>query len=257
MSETANIRLLKNADPFISENLDKIDAAVEAVEAGGISQATADSTVAAAVVAHNLVADPHAGYRLESADHSHESAGGQAGKLDHGAALNGLADDDHTQYHTAARALTWLGTRSTTDLPQGSNEYYTNAKADARVALGVGIVGGIGFVIDGGGVAITTGIKGDIQVPFACIINSVTLLADQSGSIVIDIWKDSYANYPPVVGDSITASAKPTISTAVKATDATLTGWTTALAAGDTLRFNVDSITTLTRCAVILKVTRT
>lgn len=112
----------------------------------------------------------------------------------------------------------------------------------------------IPFIIDGGGVVITTGIKGDLHVPFACTILEVTTLADQSGSIVVDLWKDTYANYPPVVGDSITASAKPTLSSATKAQDATLTGWTTSIAAGDTLRYNVDSITTCTRVLVSLKV---
>lgn len=53
--------------------------------------------------------------------------------VDHGS-VGGLGDDDHTQYHNDARALTWLGTRSTTDLPEGSNLYYTNARADARIA---------------------------------------------------------------------------------------------------------------------------
>lgn len=47
---------------------------------------------------HGAAADPHTDYRLESADHSHQSTGAQAGKLDHGAALDGLGDDDHTQY---------------------------------------------------------------------------------------------------------------------------------------------------------------
>ena len=112
------------------------------------------------------------------------------------------------------------------------------------------------FIIDGGGSAITTGIKGDLTVPFACNINSATLLADQSGSIVVDVWKDTYGNYPPTVADTITASAKPTISTATKATDSTLTGWTKAIAEGDTLRFNVDSITTVTRVTLSLKVTK-
>ncbi len=83
------------------------------------------------------------------------------------------------------------------------------------------------------------------------------MLADQSGSIVVDIWKDAYANYPPVVGDSITASAKPTITTAVKSQDSTLTGWTTSVSAGDTLRFNVDSITTCQRVTLSLRVTKT
>lgn len=112
----------------------------------------------------------------------------------------------------------------------------------------------MGIVLDGAGSALTTGIKGDLFVPVACTILSVTMLADQSGSIVVDVWKDTYANYPPTVADTITAAAKPTISTATKSQDTTLTGWTTAVSAGDTIRFNVDSITTITRLTLSLKV---
>lgn len=110
------------------------------------------------------------------------------------------------------------------------------------------------FVVDGGGAAIVTGIKGDLEIPFSCTIEAVTLLADQAGSIVMDIWKDAYANYPPTDADSITASAPPTISAATKSTDATLTGWTTSIAAGDILRFNVDSAATLQRVTISLTV---
>lgn len=60
-----------------------------------------------------------------------------ASLVDHGS-LAGLSDDDHTSYHTDARALTWLGTRSTADLPEGANLYYTDARADARVAVHTG-----------------------------------------------------------------------------------------------------------------------
>jgi hypothetical protein len=115
----------------------------------------------------------------------------------------------------------------------------------------------ITFIIDGGGSAITTGIKGDLEIPFACTIKRVTMLADQSGSIVVDIWKDSYANFPPTDADSITASAPSTISSATKSQDSTLTGWTTSIAAGDILRFNVDSCTSIERCTLALKVTKT
>jgi hypothetical protein len=114
----------------------------------------------------------------------------------------------------------------------------------------------IEMIIDGGGSAITTGFKGFIEIPYACVINTVRLLADQSGSIVIDIWKDTYANYPPVVGDSITASAKPTISSATKSESSTLTGWTKSVSAGDILGFNVDSVTTVQRVTISLTVTR-
>lgn len=118
-------------------------------------------------------------------------------------------------------------------------------------------VAGFEFVIDGAGAAITTGVKGFWEVPFACTITANRLFADQSGSIVIDIWKDSYANFPPTVADTITASAKPTLSSAQKSQDSTLTGWTVSLAAGDILAINVDSATTVTRVTLSLSVTRT
>ena len=115
---------------------------------------------------------------------------------------------------------------------------------------------GIAFVIDGGGSEIATGIKGDLEVPFDCTITAVTLLADQSGSIVIDIWKQAYADFPPENAQSITSSAVPTITTAVKSQDSTLTGWTVALTKGDTLRFNVDSVTDIERVTLSLTVDR-
>jgi hypothetical protein len=118
------------------------------------------------------------------------------------------------------------------------------------------ITSSIEFIIDGGGGALLEGIAGDVRIPFDCTIIEATLLADQIGSIAIDIWKDSYANFPPSNADSITASAVPTITASNKYNDDTLSGWTTALSTGDVLRFNIDSCTTITRCIVILKVRR-
>jgi hypothetical protein len=122
-------------------------------------------------------------------------------------------------------------------------------------------IGAVGLIIDGGGSVITTGVKGFVEVPFAGTITAVTLLstdaAATAGSIVVDIWKDTYAAYPPVVSDSITASAKPTLSAANKARDTTLTGWTTAIAAGDVLGFSVTSATTVTRVLLSLTVQAT
>lgn len=99
------------------------------------------------------------------------------------------------------------------------------------------------------GAALTTGIKMDMRVAFACIITKITLLADQSGSVVIDIWKDTFANFPPTVADTITDSAKPTLTAALKS-ETLPTGWITAIAAGDILRFNVDSVATITRLLI-------
>ena len=150
------------------------------------------------------------------------------------------------------------GTASYDEVTVGTNNQML--VADSGQANGLKYVdlnSGINFVIDGGGSAITTGIKGDVQIPFDCTVEEVTLLADQSGSIVVDVWKDTYANFPATDADSITASATPTISSATKSQDSTLTGWTTSLNAGDHLRFNVDSVTSIERVTVVLKLKRT
>ena len=80
-------------------------------------------------------------------------------------------------------------------------------------------------------------------------------MADISGSIIIDIKKSTYSGFPTT--SSICASAKPTLSAAQKYQDATLTGWTTAITAGDILEYIVDSASTVTRVTLSLKVTKT
>jgi len=113
----------------------------------------------------------------------------------------------------------------------------------------------VGVTVDGSGSVISTGQKGYTTIPVTGTITKIRLLADQSGSVVIDVWKDAFANYPPTVADTITASAKPTLSSADNVEDTTLTGWTTSVTAGDVLGFNVDSVTTITRVTLELEIT--
>jgi hypothetical protein len=90
----------------------------------------------------------------------------------------------------------------------------------------------------------TTGDKNtNFRIPFACTITGWELVSNISGNLVLDIWKAAYASLPPVVGGTITGSAKPTLTAALKATSSTLTGWTTVLDLGDYLDINVDSTT--------------
>jgi hypothetical protein len=98
-----------------------------------------------------------------------------------------------------------------------------------------------GISIDGGGSDITTGIKGDVIIPNNMIINSWTIISPQTGNIIIDIWKNSYVNYPPTVLDSITGTEKPSLISQNKNRDLSLSTWTNSVSAGDIVRFNVDS----------------
>jgi hypothetical protein len=134
----------------------------------------------------------------------------------------------------------------------------TITTGDANRTLTLPVIGVVGITIDGGGSTITTGVKGYVECPYAGTIVSATLVIDQSGAIVIDVWKDTYANFPPTDADSITAAAPPTIAASgVKSQDTTLTGWTTSVTAGDMFGFNVDSVTAATRATLTLKINRT
>jgi len=107
--------------------------------------------------------------------------------------------------------------------------------------------------IENGGSALEAGIKFDVSIRNANYkIVGWDLLADQAGDLVLDLWKDTYANYPPTNADSICAAAKPTLSAASKGSDTVLTDWTVDLLDGDTLRVNIDSAATIERATLNL-----
>jgi hypothetical protein len=117
----------------------------------------------------------------------------------------------------------------------------------------------ITYIIDGGGSVITTGVKGFLEIPFACTLTAYTIMADVSGSIMIDIWRDSYANFPPTDADAMPGAGKePTLAAAQASQDLNIADWTTvAVSAGDILAFNVDSVATVTRVTLALRATKT
>jgi len=101
--------------------------------------------------------------------------------------------------------------------------------------------------------ALTTGVNHFIQIPFACLITGWTLVAEQSGSVVIDVWSDTYANFPPTVADTIAGSEKPTLTGAQKNQDSNLSTWNPYHPAGNVLGFNVDSVTTINYASLTLE----
>lgn len=160
----------------------------------------------------------------------------------------------HAQAHAAAHADGGADELAVQDLASDAATDGQVAKADGAGAVAFEDDSvAINFIIDGGGSAITTGEKGHIEIPFGMVITGWTILADQSGSIVVDVWKDTYALFPPTVADTIAGTEKPTLASVQKNQDLTLTTWTTTVAAGDILAFNVDSITTVTRVTVAIR----
>lgn len=119
----------------------------------------------------------------------------------------------------------------------------TGDLTDRRTYLNTTPTGAIKVLFDGAGTALPTGVYGYVSVPFACTITGWRLLAKESTSVVIDVWKQTFANYPPTDADRIAGTEKPTLASAIKNEDTALSTWTTAVAAGDVLGFEVESAT--------------
>jgi hypothetical protein len=125
-----------------------------------------------------------------------------------------------------------------------ANDAVTPAKMSSAAKIGT-----ITFQLNGQGSAITTSLVANtLRASYGCTITKWEMDSVESGSIVIDILKN---------GSSITASAKPTLSSATNAESSTLTGWTTTIAAEDKIDIVVDSATTVEHVTLTVYVVRT
>src|SRR5262249_187797 len=107
------------------------------------------------------------------------------------------------------------------------------------------------FIIDGGGVAITTGVKGFIgPIEFGFTITQWSIAADQSGSITIDILPN---NNPIPLTPLLAPHPKPVLTAAQFVAPPAPAGWTsTTINFNDWLGFQVTSVATVTRVTISL-----
>jgi hypothetical protein len=116
----------------------------------------------------------------------------------------------------------------------------------------------INYLIGGATTAIASGIvKGDIMWDYAAELQAWTLLADQAGTITIDVWSaNGTANFPPTNAASICNGHEPAIAAGTTwAQDTDLSDWSdTSIAEGDIWRLNVDGCGTITSVTAAFKV---
>ena len=115
----------------------------------------------------------------------------------------------------------------------------------------------LSLIFDGGGSAIVAPITRYLYMPFAATIVGWALMADVSGSISIDVWKEPISGFPPLVGNSITGGSPMALSAQASAVALTVpAAWTTdEIDAGDCLAFNVVSASTVKTVTAQLVVT--
>jgi hypothetical protein len=180
------------------------------------------------------------------------------------------------------------GDYNTSLVTENTNLYFTNARAQAAIsntatgltytsATGVlsltsGYViistahdtnlssSAVGVTLDGNGGVIAVSSTVTLVIPYSGTITGWEILETSStpvsSSIVVDVWKDTYANYPPTVGDAVFTTL-PTLSSATKNQNLspTFVG-SGAVTAGDIMKFNVNSVTSALKVQVILFITR-
>jgi len=132
-----------------------------------------------------------------------------------------------------------------------------NAGAGGFVVDAIGFnnnIADVEFIIDGGGVAITTGAKGQVRLPWPATVLAWYVMADQVGSIAVDVLRAN--NAVPSVS-MIGGGNKPTLTAAQFSGRVVPAAWTsTILAAEDWLAFSVSSVATVTRVTVDLQLAK-
>jgi len=109
----------------------------------------------------------------------------------------------------------------------------------------------VNYVIDSGSLPMQIGDKGKLALDVTGVIESITVLCDQTGDIVFDISKCTFADYPAF--NSITAAQRVQLTNSNKYFDDVLNNWTTTIVAGEILNFSVISVTDVRRLLISLK----
>jgi hypothetical protein len=138
----------------------------------------------------------------------------------------------------ASPALTGTPTAPTPSADDGSTKVATTAYADTYKIRSFGTTFG-----DTGGSALTNGSVVYFTISYACTITAWNITVD-AGTVTFDIWKIATGTAIPTVTNTITASAKPALSTGTALHSTSMSGWTTSVAANDIFGIQLNTVAT-------------
>lgn len=122
-----------------------------------------------------------------------------------------------------------------------------------------GRTGSCGVTFDGQGGVISNGKTAYAQIPYNGTLTSWTLVSDVSGSCTITVFKDTYANYPPLSPSDNIYSVQPSLSSANRNQNLTPTyiGSQATVTAGDYMGFTISGVTSITWANLTIQITKT
>ena len=109
----------------------------------------------------------------------------------------------------------------------------------------------INYVVDSGSIAMLSGNKGSVTLDVSGVIETLTILSDQQGDLIIDIKKSNYTDFPTF--SSIVGGVYPQMSNSRKVRDDVVNNWDTTLVSGDILTFDVIAVNNINRFLISLK----
>jgi hypothetical protein len=141
----------------------------------------------------------------------------------------------------------WAGIQS----PRGPDLFQDRSWHAPYSAIGIRLTGA-------NGAALRPGRKAHQSVPCDGQIVGYRIVANAVGSIVFDIYRTSYANFPPLVRDSVSpvASARPSLNNAQANQDFRLYGWLPTLTKEDVLAYEVLSCSGINSATLSLLIAR-
>jgi hypothetical protein len=147
---------------------------------------------------------------------------------------------------TGSAQVTTVGTLASPTLTTPTIASFTNAThghTDAASGGALTLTQSVAVVFGDGTNVIAINDKRFFSIPVAHTLIRWRILSSVSGTIEFDIWRDTFANYPHTVTESV-ATSHPLLSGAFMAEDSTITDWTEAGNAGDVYVVNVHAAPT-------------
>ena len=145
--------------------------------------------------------------------------------------------------------------------------YYDNTVAPAQwkttsvnnllnTSIKSGSCGAIFTTVSG---VITNGTTAYAQVPYNGTITGWTLVAAQSGSCTVTVFKDTYANYPPTSPTDNIFTVQPALVSQIKNQDLapTFVGSQATVVAGDWIGFTISGVSLVSWVNLTLLITKT